>query len=444
MPAFAPFRHNVDSAEHARTFRVTDAGGANISVEAGRVRIDQTVTNFAVATALGPLANGTHFIYISSAAPPVITALLGGPYPANSIPLARVVVAGGDVTGITDDRCFFYEDTAAGGGGNTLDAAYDQGGAGAGRIITVDNGPVELRHNADTALLATRDSGGADVADRFSISRDGDLGWGSGAGAQDVHLSRAAANHLLLAAGDRFRVNYIADTAGNDHVTFNAAGAARTRFALATRFDTNIGHFVNPSVIFAYVLSTTSAVIVSGLQFTMTFSGAQAWGRGINASVIHTGTNAAMDLIGGWYYAAWRSNTNSTGRLVGIHAETRADLMTVGTWAESRVIEVASPTYTAAVITTLHTGIWVEDQGNAALTNVYSLRIFDISAGTNRYLIEAGPPYFRVLGGFTAAANRTPIYISEGAGPALRQLRTMDPGAGGANFAGGELVCILV
>ncbi len=34
--------------------------------------------------------------------------------------------------------------TAGGGGGNTLDAAYDQGGAGAGRIITADTGALQI------------------------------------------------------------------------------------------------------------------------------------------------------------------------------------------------------------------------------------------------------------------------------------------------------------
>ena len=65
MP-YAPFLHNVDGADHARTFRVSAAGATNVSVAAGRVRIDQTVTNFAAATALGPLANGTNYIYIDN------------------------------------------------------------------------------------------------------------------------------------------------------------------------------------------------------------------------------------------------------------------------------------------------------------------------------------------------------------------------------------------
>jgi len=37
-----------------------------------------------------------------------------------------------------------YVSISGGGGGNTLDQAYDQGGAGAGRIIVADSGPVAI------------------------------------------------------------------------------------------------------------------------------------------------------------------------------------------------------------------------------------------------------------------------------------------------------------
>lgn len=38
------------------------------------------------------------------------------------------------------------------GGGNTLDEAYDQGGAGAGRLITADAGEVEIQHNTNNGI----------------------------------------------------------------------------------------------------------------------------------------------------------------------------------------------------------------------------------------------------------------------------------------------------
>jgi hypothetical protein len=91
-------------------------------------------------------------------------------------------------------------------------------------------------------------------------------------------------------------------------------------------------------------------------------------------------------------------------------------------------------------------GIHLGNPHSNKVVNNYGIKIDDETLCTgNNYLLEIGDtPNFRVLGGWTAAANRTPVYISEGNVPTLRQLRTMDPGAGGANFAGGELVCILV
>ncbi len=56
-----------------------------------------------------------------------------------------------------------------GGGGNTLDGAYDQGGAGAGRIITADSGPVRIEGNDGLEVLGTIKSGN-------SITIDGSAG----------------------------------------------------------------------------------------------------------------------------------------------------------------------------------------------------------------------------------------------------------------------------
>lgn len=123
---YAPFFHNVDAPDHGRAFRVTDAGGLNISVAAGRARIDQTVFEFGAATPLVLLGASTYRIYIDNAGN--ITAAVVGAYPANSIPLAIVVTGAATITSITDNRCFFYEDTAAGGGGG-YDTIEDEGGA---------------------------------------------------------------------------------------------------------------------------------------------------------------------------------------------------------------------------------------------------------------------------------------------------------------------------
>lgn len=56
--------------------------------------------------------------------------------------------------------------SGGGGGANTLDQAYDEGGAGAGRIITADNGAVEINNaGANTTALAINTG----IANSFGI-----------------------------------------------------------------------------------------------------------------------------------------------------------------------------------------------------------------------------------------------------------------------------------
>jgi hypothetical protein len=61
---------------------------------------------------------------------------------------------GGALTTNASGEVLCSDDDAGGGGGNTLDAAYDQGGAGAGRMITADSGAVTIE-GADGLVLDT-------------------------------------------------------------------------------------------------------------------------------------------------------------------------------------------------------------------------------------------------------------------------------------------------
>jgi hypothetical protein len=64
----------------------------------------------------------------------------------------------------TDDLGVTYNISSGGGGGNTLDMAYDQGGPGAGRIISVDSGAVELvGSNASDYILEVSNSNAGGV-----------------------------------------------------------------------------------------------------------------------------------------------------------------------------------------------------------------------------------------------------------------------------------------
>ena len=63
----------------------------------------------------------------------------------NSLTEAVTLAAGSNVTITPSGNTLTIASTGGGGGGNTLDAAYDQGGAGIGRTITADNGAVNIQ-----------------------------------------------------------------------------------------------------------------------------------------------------------------------------------------------------------------------------------------------------------------------------------------------------------
>lgn len=67
---------------------------------------------------------------------------------------------------------------------------------------------------------------------------------------------------------------------------------------------------------------------------------------------------------------------------------------------------------------------------------------WDSSAGNLRWF-ENGQVRMQLNTG-TPGAGKTNFFLHEGAGPTQRRVQQMDPGAAGANFAGGEMVMILV
>jgi len=104
----------------------------------------------------------------------------------------------------------------------------------------------------------------------------------------------------------------------------------------------------------------------------------------------------------------------------------------------------------AGGITRAH-GLRIANAGKAAATNigtVFGLLIEPQFGGTNNYSIWAGATYAGIprlrLDEGTPAAGQTMLYLAEGVTPTVRRVQWMDPGAGGANFAGGERVMVLV
>ena len=99
---------------------------------------------------------------------------------------------------------------------------------------------------------------------------------------------------------------------------------------------------------------------------------------------------------------------------------------------------LGGPAPTASAI-----GIDMPNFGQAATALTIGIRIADQTLGTLRRCLEVGPtgaPYFRILGGWTGVANQTPIYISEGVTPTLRQVQWKDFSA----LVAGDKVMVLV
>jgi hypothetical protein len=144
----------------------------------------------------------------------------------------------------TNDSTITIAATGA-GGGNTLDLAYDQGGAGAGRIINADSGPVHIQRN-DGLLV------------------DGNLGIGYPSGANeklDVNGDIRVANNLY--STDSLMLN--SDTAHRLKLNDGNPGDV-----ILARGGGNVGiGILNP----ARKLDINGAARMSGLQVT---TGAQA------------------------------------------------------------------------------------------------------------------------------------------------------------------------
>lgn len=141
-----------------------------------------------------------------------IDVLMVAAHPASAISVADVAE---NFTG-TDVEAVLAELVGMGGGGGTLDQAYDFGGAGAGRVINVDAAlPVKL------IVPAGGDYGldiwqGAEGFPRWQVNGRGEVFWGSGSGNPDTVLYRSAAN--TLCTDDTFSVDVIGERSSNQGV----------------------------------------------------------------------------------------------------------------------------------------------------------------------------------------------------------------------------------
>ena len=103
----------------------------------------------------------------------------------------------------------------------------------------------------------------------------------------------------------------------------------------------------------------------------------------------------------------------------------------------------------AAVLATpvITTAVNVDSDGQSSnkIANSYGNRIADVTGGTtlNRCLQVGPSPFYLIVegsGDWTPAANETPIFMSEGTTPTLRQVKHKD----GASISAGDKVMDLV
>lgn len=170
---------------------------------------------------------------------------------------------------------------AAGGPHNTLDRAYDEGGAGAGRIITADSGPVEI-NNSGTNTTALRLT--TTVANSYAIYADQN------------------STGTTIRATNNFTGNNSFSTIQGRNNTSSTTAAGVLGLAGGAGFG----------VVGQTDATSTSSAGVYGNN-ARTSGGHGVWGRGLNGVVGDTNYRQG--------YGTWGENYNSlgTGNGVGVY-----------------------------------------------------------------------------------------------------------------------------
>lgn len=273
------------------------------------------------------------------------------------------------------------------------------------------------------------------------------LGTGSSTAVANSVLAGTAAG--VTAWSTTPRLANIADTGGTTRITI---GTAAPMIAI-TGTQTITG-----------TASTTAATTLLDVGATLTnITNDGQIHRGVSGTfgVLGKSGDTTQSIFGLDYFVQPSSNNVTTGYATAYGVSAQVLVKSVG---NSSVPTVTScyGVYTKLTATragglgtptiTTGYGVYVEapTKGTGAvITTYYGMAIVNTTAPTTTRLLEIGgtigtTPYFRVAGNFTAAANQTPIYVSEGATPTLRQLKTFDPGNLGINFTAGQLVAVLV
>ena len=279
-------------------------------------------------------------------------------------------------------------------------------------------------------------------------------------GGQTFKGGLAASEHLTLqstAHATRGRVraqddvqllsNILRDSGGNERVKLATAsphivltGNVRLEGMVGFQCDPTAGVDLNicPGVGDFTALRKVIEISPSGAVMDADTSFAAVSGK---ANVTVNAGRTASYIDGLYYQAAIIGDGNATA-MHGVRALIGA-VAHYGTITDATALKADSPflLMTESVITRAQ-GLLVDNQGSAYVATACGVRIADQTGSLANRCLEVGPatPYLRVLGGWTPTANQTPLYLSEGATPTLRQLRTK----AGDTLGAGDLVVVAV
>ena len=413
--------HELLSATHLSALRVTAGIGLNASYAAGQARIDQAVYSIA-AGSIALTGSATNRVYVNSGGAVAVTT---GAYPSNSIPLARVVTNISGITQITDDRCLFYEDTAAGGGGGTDHAALTNL-AYASAAHTGFETPTGAQAKVDThAALADPHTvyGALAQAETWAALQTFSAGLKLAASQQVQDsggtgriLLATATPHLTLTGDLRVSggmVGIHAAPLADRRLKVVESGTPAAGIAIAEfttsglTLNTGIGLTALIGVPLVSVAAAATATYLTALNFSFGASGGTGGGT----------MSAARGIDIRSFFPTWS-----------------------GTLTELTGIYLTNQAISGAGSVTLATGIYIANWGNdSQVVDVYCLRIDDPTLNTGfRRLIEAGPatPNLRLEGNSPTVSGDSKLLLTfyDGAAIGLRRILMGAANSGGAGF----------
>ncbi|MCP4123820.1 MAG: hypothetical protein GY751_18885, partial [Bacteroidetes bacterium] len=247
---------------------------------------------------------------------------------------AQRTAIGSPATGLlvydTNSNSFWYYNGTAwtdiGSGGNTLDEAYDEGGAGVGRTITADNGSVLIQGADGLQVTGSHGSGAA------------------------LGLSGAGTRMFFYPKKSAFRAGYVGGTEWNDANIGNYSFASGRQTIASNNHTTSIGygsHATGENSSCIGVSDTASGQYATAIGNLNLASGANALAAGVgsvssgdNATALGSGATAS-----GNYSLAALGGVASGGSAVAINGSTSSGLASNSIGASC----VASNSYATSV-----------------------------------------------------------------------------------------------